>query len=114
MAGMASLCGAYCASAPKKRSIFAGQKYQSPRASVWMAKKGHDARLKTELRGKAQRQLLSALRAREPGSIWTPDEMRRIGREAGMHKSTARAAVEALAFSPFMTATVGGYRLNEQ
>lgn len=68
------------------------------------------------LRGKAQRQLLAALRERTrdvPGQIWSLDEMRRVGRELGLHKNSARAAVEVIAFSPFMTPTVGGYKLND-
>lgn len=71
---------------------------------------------RTELRGKAQRQLLMALRARlrdEPDRVWTIVELREVGRLSGQHKSTARAAVDALATSPFLTATVGGYRLSD-
>lgn len=69
---------------------------------------------KPELRGKAQRQLLAALRARnQAGKIWTLNDMRAVGRELGLHKNSARAASEALAFSPFMTQTVGGYTLND-
>lgn len=67
-------------------------------------------------RGKAQRQLLAAIRARANGDaqkIWTLDDLRRIGREAGMSKSTARSAVEAVTFSPYMSQTLGGYRLSE-
>lgn len=64
-----------------------------------------------ELRGRAQRQLLAVLRARTDNT-WTMADMREIGRQAGMHKNTARAAVEALVFTPFMTPTIGGYRLS--
>lgn len=68
--------------------------------------------IKSMPRGKAQRQLLNALRARsEPGSIWTREDMRNVGRELGQHRGTARSAVEALALSPFMTGVGGGYRL---
>jgi hypothetical protein len=31
-----------------------------------------------------------------------------------MSKTTAHAAAEALAFSPFMTGTVGGYKLSRE
>lgn len=69
---------------------------------------------KPELRGKRQRQLLDALRARNvPGKIWTLAEMRAVGRELGMSKDSARSAVDALACSPYMTSTVGGYRLTD-
>lgn len=69
---------------------------------------------KPELKGKAQRQLLMALQARaegHAGKMWTLDELRRIGREVGLNKGTARSAVEALSLSPHMVPTVGGYRL---
>jgi hypothetical protein len=67
-----------------------------------------------EMKGKAQRQLLAAIRARNTANqVWTLEAMRTAGRESGLHKNTARAAVDAVAFSPFMTPTVGGYRLNE-
>jgi hypothetical protein len=68
--------------------------------------------------GKAQRQLLTALRERQKGSdsemIWSLPDLRQIGREAAMSKTTAHAAAEALAFSPFMTGTVGGYKLSRE
>lgn len=68
--------------------------------------------MKPALRGKAQRQLLNALRGRsEPGRIWTPAEIRAVARELGQVKGTARSAAEALSFSPYMTPTLGGYRL---
>jgi len=89
-------------------------RYGEPVTSLVMRETGIAPMVRPELRGKAQRQLLTALRARsetDAGRIWTLDELRRVGREAGMHKNTARAAVEALAMSPFMTPTVGGYRL---
>lgn len=68
-----------------------------------------------ELRGKAQRQLLAALRAQgdESAGIWTLTDLREIARKAGIHKNSARDAAEALATSPFMTATVGGWRLTD-
>lgn len=66
---------------------------------------------KPELRGKAQRQLLAALRATDSKGPWTLAAIREIAKKAGMSKSTARYATEGLAFSPFMVASVGGYRL---
>jgi hypothetical protein len=73
------------------------------------------AAVRPELRGKAQRQLLAALRelAKQGKTIWTLPELREVGRGAGMVKSTARAAAEALATSPFLTPTVGGMRLSD-
>ena len=68
--------------------------------------------------GKAQRQLLTALRERQKGSdsdmIWCLPDLRQIGREAAMSKTTAHAAAEALAFSTFMTSTIGGYKLSKE
>jgi hypothetical protein len=67
---------------------------------------------KPELRGKAQRQLLAALRARnEAGKTWTLPDLRAIGRDLGMNKGTARSAVVAISLSPHMVPTIGGYRL---
>lgn len=67
------------------------------------------------LRGKAQKQMLAMLRAETNGTegrIWTLEDMRALGRKGGMSKATARSAVEALTFTPHMTATTGGYRLS--
>jgi len=66
-----------------------------------------------ELRGKAQRQLLAALKARsgEGAGIWTIADLREIARQAGIHKNSARDAAEALTFSAHLTATVGGWSL---
>lgn len=65
-----------------------------------------------QLRGKAQRQLLAALRAQEDGArIWTIGDIREIGRKAGLHKNTARDAAEALTCTAHMVPTVGGWRL---
>jgi hypothetical protein len=68
---------------------------------------------KTELHGKAQRKLLDLLReAKNCGDyIWTLSEIRGIGRDAGMHRNTVLAAAQALTFSPYMVACVGGWRL---
>jgi hypothetical protein len=73
-----------------------------------------DSARQTELRGKAQRQLLGALRANavDGAGIWTLADIREIGRKGGMHKNTARAASEALTFTPHLIATVGGWRLS--
>jgi putative DNA primase/helicase len=69
-----------------------------------------------ELRGKAQRQILAALRARaqtDPDRIWTLMDLRQVGREIGLNKGTARSAVDALTTSPYMRATIGGYRFTD-
>lgn len=69
-----------------------------------------------ELRGRAQRQYLAALRARakdEPSRIWTLVELREVGRHAGMTKSTARSVVDTLTASPYMVRALGGYRFTD-
>jgi hypothetical protein len=65
------------------------------------------------LHGKAQKQLLGALRAqaKDGAGIWSLTDLREVGRKAGLHKNTARAAADALAASPFMVASVGGWKL---
>jgi hypothetical protein len=70
----------------------------------------------TQLRGKAQRQLVSALRARsdvEPSLTWTLVDLRQIGRELGMSKSTARSVVDAIAVTTYLQPTIGGYRFTD-
>lgn len=65
-------------------------------------------------RGKQQKALLAALRAltKEGRSIWTTQEIKDIGRkQLLMPKASARDACEALCMSPFMVATIGGYRI---
>jgi hypothetical protein len=65
--------------------------------------------------GRAQTDILRALRHRQDESpsplIWTLEDMRRIGRDLGQTKSTARYAVDGLVANGFLTATVGGHRL---
>jgi hypothetical protein len=68
------------------------------------------------LRGKAQRQLLIALRQRaqsEPERIWGLMDLRQIGREMGLSKGTARSAVDALTMSTYMQSTAFGYRFTD-
>lgn len=66
-----------------------------------------------ELRGRAQRQLLKVLRQRanEPDAppMWTLGELRALGRQIGLSKQTARAAVDVLVTTPYLSASVGGY-----
>lgn len=68
--------------------------------------------------GKAQKAILRALRNRQGESkgacIWTLEDMRKIGRELGQHKQTARDAVDGLVCNGFLTPTVGGHRLADQ
>ena len=69
-----------------------------------------------EFRGKAQRQLLAALRARTTADaerIWSLVDLRQVGREIGLSKGTARSAVDALTTSPYMRPTLGGYRFTD-
>ena len=65
--------------------------------------------------GKAQREILRALRNRQAEAngplIWSLEDMRKIGRDLGQHKSTARGAVDGLVCNGFLTPTVGGHRL---
>jgi hypothetical protein len=65
--------------------------------------------------GKSQRTLLLALRERQKRSetplVWTMQELRQIGKECGLPRSSVHEAVEKLVMSPFMTGTVGGSRL---
>lgn len=66
-----------------------------------------------ELRGRAQRQLLAALRAQVadgPG-IWTLGDIREVGRRAGMSKATARSAADTIVTTAFMVPSVGGWKL---
>jgi hypothetical protein len=69
-----------------------------------------------QMRGKAQRQLLAALRERAaatPDGIYTLADLRQIGKDIGLMKSTARYAVDVLASSPYMQPSVGGYRFTD-
>ena len=66
-----------------------------------------------QLRGKAQRQFLAALRARsktDAERLWSLFDLRQVGKELGMSKSTARYVVDVIVATPYMQATVGGYR----
>jgi hypothetical protein len=95
-------------------------KYGQPIKSLIMREAEAEARRGPEPmpQGKAQRQLLGALRERQRSSemelIWTLPDLRQVARECGMSKTTAHTAAEGLAFSPFMAATVGGYRLSQE
>lgn len=67
--------------------------------------------------GRAQTDILRALRNRQDESnsplIWTVADLRKIGRDLGQHKGTARSAVDGLIAAGFMTPTIGGHRLSE-
>ena len=69
-------------------------------------------------RGDCQRRLLKALRERQKGSetelIWALPDLRQVARECGMSKTSAHTAAEGLAFSSYLAATVGGYRLSQE
>ncbi len=68
--------------------------------------------------GKVQRLILDALRARQKGSesalVWTMSDLRQVGKECGQAKQSVHKAVEAMAMSPFLASTVGGFRLSEE
>lgn len=66
-----------------------------------------------QLRGKVQRQLIAALRERtkaDPDRIWTLMDLRQVGRELGLHKNSARSAVDAIVVTPYLQTTIGGYK----
>ena len=68
--------------------------------------------------GKVQRMILAALRARQQESetplVWTMGDLRQVGKECGASKQSVHKAVEAMAMSPFLTSTIGGFRLSEE
>jgi hypothetical protein len=66
-----------------------------------------------QLRGKSQRRFVAAMRARtesESDRIWTLSDLRQVGKELSMSKSTARYVVNAVVATTYMQPTVGGYR----
>lgn len=66
------------------------------------------------LKGKAQRQFLAALRAKAtPETIYSLPDLRQLGKEMGLSKSTARYAVDAIVATPYMQPTLGGYRFTD-
>ncbi len=73
---------------------------------------------RVEPAGKVQKVILEALRARQKASespvIWTMADLRQVGKECGQSKQSVHKAVEAMAMSPFLTSTVGGFRLSEE
>jgi hypothetical protein len=73
---------------------------------------------RVEPAGKVQKVILEALRARQKGSespiIWTMADLRQVGKECGQSKQSVHKAVEAMAMSPFLTSTIGGFRLSEE
>lgn len=74
------------------------------------------AQLPVQIRGKAQRQLIAALRARtqaDAQKVWSLFDLRQLGKEIGMSKSTARSAVDAIVATPYMHSTSGGYRFTD-
>jgi len=68
--------------------------------------------------GKVQKMILDALRARQRGAdkqlIWTLGDLRQVGKECGQSKQSVHKAVEAMAMSPFLTSTIGGFRLSDE
>jgi putative DNA primase/helicase len=69
-----------------------------------------------EMRGKAQRQFIAAMRARskdDPQRVWPLIELREIGRELGMSKGTARSVVDVLTGTPYMQTCAFGYRFTD-
>jgi hypothetical protein len=73
---------------------------------------------RVEPAGKVQKVILEALRSRQKASettlIWTMVDLRQVGKECGQSKQSVHKAVEAMAMSPFLTSTIGGFRLSEE
>jgi hypothetical protein len=67
---------------------------------------------KPRVTGKAQQTLLRALSAVTDGPcVWTETELREIGRQAGLHRNSARNAVLGLRQLGYFEQTIGGSRL---
>ena len=70
-----------------------------------------------ELRGKAQRKFVAALREHRkdnPDRVWTLSDLREFGRdEIDLSKGTAKSVVDMLATSPYFQAQLGGYRFTD-
>lgn len=68
--------------------------------------------------GKVQKMILDALRARQKGAdhplVWTMADLRQVGKECGQSKQSVHRAVESMAMSPFLTSTIGGFKLSEE
>jgi hypothetical protein len=68
--------------------------------------------------GKVQRVILEALRSRQSAAdsplVWTMADLRQVGKECGQSKQSVHKAVEAMAMSPFLTSTIGGFRLSDE
>jgi hypothetical protein len=68
--------------------------------------------------GRVQRIILEALRSRQRASesplVWTMADLRQVGKECGQSKQSVHKAVEAMAMSPFLVSTIGGFRLSDE
>jgi hypothetical protein len=68
--------------------------------------------LRPQVSGKAQKTLLAALEAINVGpGVWSETELREIGRQAGLHRNSARDAVLGLRQLGYFESTIGGSRL---
>jgi len=89
-----------------------------PVTSLILKDTGQVPSLRNKVTGKSQKALLAELERRTSRpdciGIWTEVELREIGRNLGMHKSSARDAVIGLRQLGYLTATVGGSRLTHQ
>lgn len=66
------------------------------------------------MKGQKQRQMLAALRARAtPDAVYSLPDLRQFGKQIGMSKSTAKYVVDAIVATPYMQATIGGYRFTD-
>ena len=128
------LTGTRTATVTKQRDLESGQAMPFDLVSVHIGTDPEDASLITscvvkhldsqvsatpaarELRGKAQRQFLAALRTRtaaEPARVWSLIDLRQVGREIGLSKGTSRSVVDVIAMSPYMQMTAFGYRFTD-
>lgn len=67
--------------------------------------------------GQNQRKLLREvrrLRSERKETVWTPEELRKIGRGLGMRKNSARSAVQSVQNHGYLVATEGGLCLANQ
>jgi AAA domain len=68
--------------------------------------------VKKPVTGKAQKTLLAAIEAITDGpQVWNEEELRKIGRDAGLHRNSARDAVLGLKQMGYFELTIGGSRL---
>jgi hypothetical protein len=80
---------------------------------LWEADSGHVIASKPALQGAAQRKLLAALQERSPdgSKVWSLEDIRSIGRELNLPRSSARYAANYLTTSGHLEAAGPGWKL---